>query len=58
MIQVVDEKIKTIWVNMPRLTANEIEKRAASMSLTTGNYCKVVLTDWINDGKRLKLVEQ
>lgn len=49
---------KTIGINMKIELAHEIERRAASMQLSTGAYCKIILGDWIRSGKKLKLQEQ
>ena len=41
---------KTIGINMKMEMANEIERRAASMQLSTGAYCKIILKQWIESG--------
>jgi hypothetical protein len=38
--------------------ANELEKRANSMHLSKSNYCKIVLQQWIDSGKKLTLGEK
>lgn len=48
---------KTIGINMKREMANEIERRAASMQLSTGAYCKIVLNNWLQSGNKLKIQE-
>ena len=48
---------KTLGINMKTGMADEIEKRAKSMHLSTGKYCKLILTRWIDSGKKLKLEE-
>ena len=48
---------KTIGINMKLDLAKEIERRAASMQLSTGAYCKIILGQWIESGKKLKLQE-
>lgn len=48
---------KTIGINMKDDMANEIERRARSMQLSTGAYCKIILGQWIASGKKLKLQE-
>ena len=49
---------KTIGINMDKKMAEEIEKRAESMHLSTGKYCKLILADWIESGQKLNLSEQ
>ncbi|MBN2704139.1 MAG: hypothetical protein JXR23_08005 [Pontiellaceae bacterium] len=48
---------KTIGINMKMDMATELEKRAASMQLSTGAYCKIILGDWLDSGKKLQLKE-
>jgi hypothetical protein len=48
---------KTIGINMKQDMADELEKRANSMHLSTSKYCKLILTDWIKSKKKLKLQE-
>ena len=48
---------KTIGINMKLEMAEELERRAASMRLSTGAYCKILLQEWINSGKKLTLKE-
>lgn len=48
---------KTIGINMKASMATDLEKRAASMQLSTGAYCKIILKQWIDSGKKLKLQE-
>jgi len=49
---------KTIGINMQKEMVDELEKRAASMHLSTSKYCKIILADWLSSGKKLKLEEQ
>jgi len=49
---------KTIGVNMKKEMAAELERRAASMNLSTGAYCKIILTRWMESGKKLTLQEK
>ena len=49
---------KTIGINMSDKMAAELEKRAASMSISKSNYCKIVLQQWIASGKKLSLGEK
>ena len=48
---------KTIGINMKMKMATELERRAASMQLSTGAYCKIILGEWIKSGKKLQLKE-
>ena len=48
---------KTIGINMKLEMAKELERRAASMQLSTGAYCKIILGEWLDSGKKLKLQE-
>lgn len=52
------KKTKTIGINMHHTMAEELEKRASSMHISTSKYCKVVLTEWIKSGKQLMLQEK
>ena len=53
----VGKNTKTIGINMAKSMADELEKRATSMHLSTSKYCKVILTEWIKSGKKLTLQE-
>lgn len=48
---------KTIGINMKMDMAKELERRAASMQLSTGAYCKIILGDWLKSGRKLQLKE-
>jgi hypothetical protein len=48
---------KTIGINMKLEMANEFERRAKSMKLATGAYIKIILGQWVDSGKKLKLQE-
>lgn len=48
---------KTIGINMAQKMANELEKRANSMHISKSKYCKIVLQQWIDSGKKLTLSE-
>ncbi|MBN2162187.1 MAG: hypothetical protein JXR25_06295 [Pontiellaceae bacterium] len=48
---------KTIGINMKMEMAQDLERRAASMQLSTGAYCKIILGDWLKSGKKLQLKE-
>lgn len=48
---------KTIGINMKMEMAKELERRASSMQLSTGAYCKIILGEWIKSGRKLQLKE-
>ena len=48
---------KTLGINMNAKMAAELEARASSMHLTTSKYVKLILTNWIDSGKKLRLQE-
>jgi hypothetical protein len=43
---------------MKQEMADELERRAASMHLSVSEYCKLILIDWIKNGKKLRLLEK
>ena len=49
---------KTIGINMSEKMADDLEARATSMHLSVSKYCKVILTEWMKSGKKLKLQER
>jgi hypothetical protein len=49
---------KTIGINMNKKMADELEKRASSMHISKSKYCKIVLQQWIDSGKKLTLGEK
>jgi hypothetical protein len=49
---------KTIGLNMDKKMAAELEARAASMHISKSKYCKIVLQQWIDSGKKLTLGEK
>lgn len=53
----IGKNTKTIGINMSGKMADELEKRAQSMHLSTSKYCKVILSEWIDSGKKLTLSE-
>ena len=53
----IGEGKKTLGINMQKEMADEIEKRADSMHISTAKYCKLVLSDWLASGRKLKLEE-
>ena len=54
----IGKETKTIGINMDAKLADELEKRAESMYISTSKYCKLILAQWIDSGKRLKLEER
>ncbi|MBN2684572.1 MAG: hypothetical protein JXR40_04790 [Pontiellaceae bacterium] len=48
---------KTIGINMSSEMADELEKRAESMQISTSRYCKVILSNWMESGQKLTLQE-
>ena len=48
---------KTVGINMQLAMANELERRAKSMQLSTGQYCKIIFGNWINSGQKVVLRE-
>ncbi len=48
---------KTIGVNMRSELAQELERRSSSMHISTSNYIKIILQQWIDSGKKLTLSE-
>jgi len=49
---------KTIGINMNKKMADELEKRANSMLISKSKYCKIILQQWLDSGKKLTLSEQ
>ena len=49
---------KTIGINMNGTMADELNKRAESMHLSVSKYCKIILQQWIDSGKKLNLTEK
>lgn len=54
----IGKNTKTIGINMPKEMADELERRAASMRLSTSAYCKIILGEWVRSGKKLTLTEK
>lgn len=48
---------KTIGINMKLEMAKALESRAASMGLSTSAYCKIILSRWVESGKKLTIKE-
>ena len=49
---------KTIGINMNAKMADDLESRAESMHLSTSKYCKIILSQWLDSGKKLNLSEK
>ncbi|MCK4563221.1 MAG: hypothetical protein KAU94_00945 [Verrucomicrobia bacterium] len=49
---------KTIGINMKQEMADDLEKRASSMLISTSKYCKIILSQWLASGKKLQLEER
>jgi len=49
--------MKTIGINMNEKMAKELEKRSSSMHISKSKYCKIILQQWIDSGKKLTLSE-
>ena len=49
---------KTIGVNMHADMANELERRAESMGISTALYFKIILRRYIESGQKLSISEQ
>ena len=54
----VGKNTKTIGLKMRLDVAEEIERRARSMRLSTGAYCKIILDLWLKSGKKIELQEK
>jgi len=48
---------KTIGINMGKKMADDLEKRATSMYISKSKYCKIILQQWLDSGKKLTLSE-
>ncbi len=51
------DKAKTVGITMSTEMAEEVERRAKSMRLTTSTYCRLIITKWMDSGKEMKLEE-
>ena len=51
------KETKTIGINMQKSMATNLEDRAKNMHISTSNYCKIILQQWIDSGKKLTLSE-
>ena len=50
--------VKTIGINMKKEMTDELERRAKSMRLSTSAYCKIILKQWLDSGKKMQLEEE
>lgn len=48
---------KTIGINMSKTMADNLETRASSMHISKSKYCKIILQQWMDSGKKLTLKE-
>ena len=48
---------KTVGINMSKKMADELERRAGTMHISTSKYCKIILQQWIESDKKLTLSE-
>ena len=48
---------QTIGINMNKKMADELERRATSMSISKSKYCKIILQQWLDSGNKLTLSE-
>ena len=48
---------KTIGINMSRKMADDLECRSSSMQISKSKYCKIIIKQWIDSGKKLTLSE-
>lgn len=48
---------KTIGINMSEEMADDLIGRAESMHLSVSKYCKIILQEWVDSGKKLNLTE-
>ncbi len=49
--------VTTIGISMPKKMATELERRAKSMNISKSAYCKEILRQWLESGKKLTLSE-
>ena len=54
----VSKGTKTIGINIKEEIANELERRAKSMQLSSSKYIKIILSQHLESGKKLKLAEK
>ena len=53
----IGQETKIIGIKMKKEMADEIENRADSMYLSHSRYCKIILSQWLESGQKLKLEE-
>jgi len=53
----IEKRSKTIGINLPLETAQELTLRAQSMQLSESRYCRLLLNEWIESGRQLVLEE-
>ena len=49
---------KTIGITMNKEMADELEARAESMNISASKYIKIIMAQWLESGKKLKLAEK
>lgn len=49
---------KTIGINMSKKMADDLERRSSSMHISKSKYCKIILQQWLDSGKKLTLAEK
>ncbi len=54
----IGQRTKTIGIKMKKELTDEIEKRAESMYLSHSRYCRIILSQWLESGKKLNLAEK
>jgi len=54
----IGKNTKTIGINMSTKMAKELERRSKSMSISKSKYCKIILQQWMDSGKKLTLSEK
>ena len=54
----IGKNTKTIGVNMKREMAEEIERRATSLEMSTGAYIKMIVNRHLEEGEKIVLREQ
>ena len=47
----------TIGINIKQAMAEELERRAVSMQISTVAYCKIILGQWMDSVEKLELKE-
>lgn len=54
----IGKNTRNIGINMDEKICAELVKRANSMHLSVSKYCKIILTQWLDSGNKLKLEER